>query len=242
MPDAKSAAAAAAVAEAQAAAAAAAAAKAQAAAAKARAEAEAAAKAEGGTRPGSAGSGGGCFGAVSTVLVVGAAGETTTTAVADVRAGDTVVCADGTATVKVVVEIARDASQPPLRRLPGGLHITARHPVRVNGVWTSPAALSNTSAAEVVDKVFNFVLDSSHVMLVNGVECVTWSHGFVEKTIRHPFYGTDAVLKSMVSTDPAGFASGYVRLAGCLRARKTGEVVGMLGEQHAEAVATAAAC
>lgn len=189
-----------------------------------------------------AGSGGGCFGAVSTVLVVGAAGETTTTAVADVRAGDTVVCADGTATVKVVVEIARDASQPPLRRLPGGLHITARHPVRVNGVWTSPAALSNTSASAVVDKVFNFVLDSSHVMLVNGVECVTWSHGFVEKTIRHPFYGTDAVLKSLAATDPAGFASGYVRLAGCLRALKTGAVVGMLGEQHAEAVATAAAC
>jgi hypothetical protein len=38
--------------------------------------------------------------------------------------------------------------------------------------------------------VYNFVLDKSHIVLVDGVECVTWGHELTEEGVQHAYYGT----------------------------------------------------
>merc|ERR1719152_550202 len=134
-----------------------------------------------------AGSGGGCFGAGSEVLVRDVTtGRFTRTRVASVQPGD-VLAASGksTARVRCVVRIALDANSKPLLRLSDGLQITPKHPVRVaGGQWCQPKDLPNAQRihpAQLIstneeDKekylVYNFVLDSAHVITVNGMECV----------------------------------------------------------------------
>lgn len=58
-----------------------------------------------------AGSGGGCFGAKSTVIVVDSRGDDSCRQVIDVRAGEIVRVSQGTAVVKCVVQIVRDPSK-----------------------------------------------------------------------------------------------------------------------------------
>ena len=115
-------------------------------------------------------------------------------------------------------------------QLPGasGLHITPYHPVRDdNGEWAFPADIIAAAAASDIDDrfdrhddvtlnttlslVYNFVLESGHVVVVNGVEAVTLGHGFVDNDVlRHPYYGTDAILKDLKAHQ--GWENGRVHL------------------------------
>merc|ERR1712224_633254 len=97
-----------------------------------------------------AGSGGGCFGAGSEVLVRDIeTGRFTHTKVASVQPGD-VLAASGksTARVRCVVRIALDAQSEPLLSLPRGLQITPKHPVRVAGQWRRPKDLPGAKRME----------------------------------------------------------------------------------------------
>jgi len=58
--------------------------------------------------------------------------------VAEVREGDEVVVADGTALVRVAVRKLRSHG---MLKLPGDLVITNNHPVRVNGEWQMPGKM-----------------------------------------------------------------------------------------------------
>ena len=118
------------------------------------------------------------------------------TAITDVKKGDMIATADGLAMVKLVAKIAR---AKPLLRLEGGLTITKRHPVRVNGVWMLPQQLQGVEVENPAGVVYNFVLDQSHVVLVNGVECITWGHGFQDPVVQHRYYGTEAVIRDYMS-------------------------------------------
>jgi len=115
------------------------------------------------------------------------------TKVCNVKKGDKIVVADGTlATVTCLVRIARTKS---ICTLPGGLTITGGHPMRINGQWTTARQVS--SAVKTTNPsgyVYTFVLDRSHIPLVNDIECVTWGHGLTEAGVSHPYYGTDKVL------------------------------------------------
>ena len=173
-----------------------------------------------------AGGGGGCFGPSATVTVLDGAYQKTKTSVADVKKGDRVEVAGGTAVVKCVVEIARDPRKP-LMTLPSGLTITARHPIRIDGRWTTSAALKSARLSPApADKVYNFVLDRVHVLLVDGVECITWAHGLSDPAVRHEFYG-ERVAASLAKME--GWAEGHVKVGGALRDNATDAVVGMWG-------------
>ena len=70
----------------------------------------------------------------------------------------------------------------------GGPTLTAHHPIRVDGVWRAPEGMGPLVSANGV--VFNYVLDSVHVLLVDGFPCVTFGHELTEAGVAHAFYGT----------------------------------------------------
>ena len=74
-----------------------------------------------------------------------------------------------------VVKIAETQNNL-LVSLPGGLTITERHPIMVNGKWSLPCEISSERVSNTSNYVYCFVLDKCHVALVNGIQCVTWGH------------------------------------------------------------------
>lgn len=176
-----------------------------------------------------AGAGGGCFGETSSVMVVSPDGPAAKTCVTDVKVGDEVRVADGTARIRCVVRIARSPSKN-LVAFPGGLAITAKHPVRISGKWMLPGFFRNHQGAYEVPNpsgfVYNFVLDRSHIVVVDGVECVTWGHGVEDEVVKHPYYGTDEVISDLARLP--GWDQGFVTVDGCVR-DSSGQVTGLRG-------------
>jgi len=123
-----------------------------------------------------------------------------------VRKGDKIAVADGFATVRCVIKIARSASKS-LLVFSGGLTITKRHPIRVNGAWINPSEIVTNEVSNPSGFVYNFVLDRSHVPLVNGIECVTWGHGLTAEGVKHAYYGSKIVedLSAM-----QGWSAGFI--------------------------------
>ena len=172
-----------------------------------------------------AGSGGGCFAPWSTVEVANRRVGWTTTTVSEVRAGDIIRTNGGRATVRCTVNIAR----PELKRLVeltnSGLCITGRHPIMRDGRWCVPRDQPDAVRCDrLTSTVTNFVLDSNHVILVNGVECVTWGHGLTEPTIAHGYFGTEKILDDLARLP--GWNVGAVTVAGFSRSDE-GAVVGI---------------
>jgi Mg-chelatase subunit ChlD len=175
-----------------------------------------------------AGAGGGCFGETSTVMVVSPQGQSIETRVSDVKMGDAVSVADGTARVRCVVRIARSPSKN-LVALPGGLTITAKHPVRIAGKWLLPGDIADEQISNPSGFVHNFVLDRTHILLVNGVECVTWCHGIEDEIVDHPYYGTDKVIEDLARLP--GWNQGFVTVMSSVR-DSSGQVTGLLGARQ----------
>lgn len=78
------------------------------------------------------------------------------------------------------------------------------------------AQAAESAGAEACRHVVNFVLDSSHVLLVEGVPCVTLGHELRAPIAAHPFWGTRAVVD--VLRAHGGWERGRVVLDAPLRA------------------------
>jgi len=163
-------------------------------------------------------------------------GDVTATPVEHVRAGDTVQVAGGrTARVRCVVAIDRPAFKQMVRLKPSGLTITPKHPVRLGPsmTWKRPRDLCGDCSADAADgatlvdmpaayRVFNFVLepdeaevegeeDEGRVLLVNGVECVTWGHGLQGDVVSSPaYFGSSEIINDLAVLP--GFDEGLVHL------------------------------
>jgi len=168
------------------------------------------------------GGGGGCFDA-SCSVVVQKEGSESKTDVHQVRKGDLVrVVEDGArawARVACVVQIERQ-QQTDLVEFASGLKLTKKHPVRFPGQnWQYPVDLVGKRAVlckSTSEYVYNFVLDSSHVLLVNDVECVTFGHGISADPVAwDSFYATQRVVN--VISEMEGFDSGFVSVRGSLK-------------------------
>jgi len=167
-------------------------------------------------------------------------GQFSRTKVAAVQPGD-VLAASGKSTVRVrcVVRIALDAELDPLLRFSEGLQITPKHPVRVaGGQWCRPKDLPGAQRMEPENlfaskdgcakkyHVYNFLLDKTHVITVNGMECVTWGHGLTDQGVGHPYFGNMAAVERDLSA-MRGWSSGVVSVGGCCRDLVTHRIVGL---------------
>ena len=151
----------------------------------------------------------------------------------DLRKGDEIMGSQGQA-VKitcVVTTICKD-NKAQLVKFDNGLKITAWHPIRLNGKFFFPCTAEEEVPFEYeffeCEAVYNFVLESDHLMTVNGVECVTLGHGFQEDVVRHEYYGTSAIIDDLKRME--GWEEGFVVLnsGDMKRDEKSGMVVGMI--------------
>lgn len=126
--------------------------------------------------------------------------------VKDIRKGDMLW---GGHKVKCVIYTPIDSAL--MSRHPKGLLITPYHPIVDNGVWTFPSSILPTKVHDDLGGYYNFVLESGHIVTINGVEVCTLAHGLQDNAvIQHPYFGTDAVLKDL-ATIP-GYDEGFMVL------------------------------
>ena len=98
-----------------------------------------------------------------------------------------------------------------LLSFPCGLQITPNHPIRFEGKWIRPCDHARDKSIRVECAiVYNVVLDHSHILIVNGVECCTWGHNLRGDGIEHTFYGTNAVVHAL--SELPGFEDGFVTI------------------------------
>jgi Mg-chelatase subunit ChlD len=162
---------------------------------------------------------GGCFTADSMVLMA----DGRTKRVDQIVSGDEVMTADAvhTATVQVVVEIVAIHGKMDIVTLNQGLKLTPFHPVVHRGEWVFPCSLVNPVTV-VCDRVFDFVLDSHHSMVIGGVTCVTLAHGKSDNNVvAHEFFGTSRV-RDALSLYP-GYQRGRVTVPSSAFVRSNGQ-------------------
>jgi hypothetical protein len=91
----------------------------------------------------------------------------------------------------------------------GNLEITPWHPIFLENKWVFP---NTRKILDVNSKktVYNFILDTVHIININGVNCCTLGHNFAGPVIEHEFYGTQKVINDLKKFD--GYADGIVKI------------------------------
>ena len=167
--------------------------------------------------------GGGCFSGDCRVLMA----DNSLRLVREIRRGDLVQSASGRpARVLCVVNTncSTEASIEVSRI--GSLVITPYHPILHNGRWAFPKDVSAPTQM-FVQEVCSFVLETEHSMVVEGVPCIGWGHGFTEPVAQHEFFGTQKVLDDLSLKQ--GWQEGHVQLQyhSLIRDKQTDLVIGL---------------
>jgi len=147
---------------------------------------------------------GGCFHGDCQVLMV----DGTLKRVIDLKVNDMVM---GGATIKCVVKHKCQDNRMRLCEYEG-LVITPYHPIRVDGQWVFPIDVDQGNQREYeCEFVYNFVLNSGHIMMVNGVEACTLGHNFKDNAvIEHEYFGSTKVTDDLMKLK--GWTQGVVTL------------------------------
>jgi len=149
--------------------------------------------------------------------------------------GDVVHTPNGTAVVECVVVSKCVNNTAFFVAFPNGLQITPYHPVRVNGVWQPPQKVHHVYEVPCRE-VFNLVLKSQHVVIVNGVECVTLGHGFDDPGVQHSYLGTQKIVNDLKQC--VGWSTGRVYVERMVRDETRNTISGLV-EVSTNTVATA---
>jgi uncharacterized protein YegL len=189
---------------------------------------------------------GGCFHEDCEVLMA----DKTTRPCQDIKKGDVVSSAnDMTAVVVCVIKIKCENDMCRMVNI-NGLNITEYHPVKnpytIEQEWVFPRDVGTADAADAAsaaediycEYMYNFVLDSKHMVNINNVLCVTLGHGFTENAvIAHDYYGTDKVINDLkkmkgnadsASGTGSGYEEGLITLKpNCVIRDENGKVVGI---------------
>jgi hypothetical protein len=170
--------------------------------------------------------GGGCIGSEGKVLMP----DNSFRLVKDIRKGDYVKLPNGESAQ--VICVTRTTLNPrdkvPLVLLGSSLIITPWHPVLMNNKWSFPCQIGKPWNMTITTEVFNFILEKGHIMTVNGIDCVTLGHGFIDDVVKHSYFGTEEVINDLKSMP--GWQTGFIDLDSISTRRdpETGLVTGYL--------------
>lgn len=101
----------------------------------------------------------------------------------------------GPAVVTALVTCNSDPKSQPMSMI-NGLSITPWHPILVKNVWRFPADLYFYTE-RMLQTVYNFVLETGHIVDVEGIQACTLAHGITGPVIGHDFFGTQAVVEDL---------------------------------------------
>jgi Mg-chelatase subunit ChlD len=91
--------------------------------------------------------------------------------------------------------------------------ITLWHPVRINGAWVHPATIGQVIRVRA-PAIYNFVLDSQHTVMMDGVEACTLAHDFTgDAVIEHAYFGKRVPGRHNILDDlegAPGWSEGYI--------------------------------
>jgi len=170
--------------------------------------------------------GGGCIGSEGKVLMP----DNSFRLVKDIRKGDYVKLPNGESAQVICVTktTLNPRDKVPLVLLESSLVITPWHPVLMKNKWSFPCQIGQPWNMAITTDVFNFVLEKGHIMTVNGIDCVTLGHGFIDDVVKHAYFGTEEVINDLKSLP--GWQTGYIDLdsISTRRDQETGLVTGYL--------------
>jgi uncharacterized protein YegL len=96
-----------------------------------------------------------------------------------------------------------------------GVLITPWHPIKFGlygkeETWCFPGELFSTYS-HPSSSMITLVLENHHVMIINGLKCITLGHNFTNHTkLIHPYYGTNKVIENLMHYFPEDFANGKI--------------------------------
>lgn len=84
------------------------------------------------------------------------------------------------------------------------------------------------------NEIYNFVLDQDHIVIINGIECVTLGHGFRDDIVRHHYYGTERVINDLRFLDSQQNNNGIIVYSrdSLVRDSQNGRVISLLPSTH----------
>jgi Mg-chelatase subunit ChlD len=120
----------------------------------------------------------------------------------------------GIASVRCILETRCKDGKGELVKI-GSMLITPYHPVKHKGVWMFPKDVHKPEIREC-ESVFSLLLDSGHIVNVEGHDVICLGHNFHKpKILEHDYFGSFRVVEDL-QTMP-GFSEGHVVLrTGCI--------------------------
>jgi hypothetical protein len=128
----------------------------------------------------------------------------------DIRKGDVVKTESGNSKVQCLV-ISQSENNTTSFVNVNGLLVTPWHPVKINNVWKFPSDMGETIKMNN-QFVYNLVLESGHVININGVKAVTLGHDLQGDVVGHEYFGSKKVVEDMKKM--SGWKQGLLFLYG----------------------------
>ena len=118
--------------------------------------------------------------------------------VSEIRKGDIL---ENGGKVICVINTVITRGQKPMVNI-NGFEITPWHPILdKNGIWIFPIKSYEANIVNI-NMVYNFVLDSKHIITINDTQCCTLGHGFIDNSvISHPYFGTNKIIEEFSKID-----------------------------------------
>jgi hypothetical protein len=119
------------------------------------------------------------------------------------------------AVIQCVVKTKCKENRSSLVELGGGLLITPYHPIKIidkkgRSEWAFPCTIEEIKLVEC-DFIYSFVLDIGHIVLINGIECVTLGHSFNDNSvIKHSYFGSQRIIEDLKQLN--GWSNGLIQL------------------------------
>jgi Mg-chelatase subunit ChlD len=128
----------------------------------------------------------------------------------EVKKGDKVLTSNKSfASVVCVIKIKCHNGKCDMIKFGEVLKITPYHPIKnFENIWTFPIEIGNICEYEC-EYIYNYILDTSHTVFINNIECVTLGHGLTDnEVVKHEYYGTEKVIKDLIKMK--GFDEGII--------------------------------
>jgi Mg-chelatase subunit ChlD len=133
---------------------------------------------------------------------------------------------------RVNIVVKTHVKNPRLVKLDDGTMVTPTHPMLnllnlLNSEWVHPRDLYNVIIDENCKMVYNFVLESGHIITIGKYKFATLGHNFMDNDcIKHSYFGTQAVVNDLCQyVNDEGIVE--LNYAPLIRDSETGWIIGI---------------